>query len=146
MPTVPGCCSVTVYVCDTDVLQVSPESHREVGEELVTDFELFQSEFKRWQERFGLNGWQVYFIHKPLDKSYASISWDISNMTATAYLSSKVRKIDEPDNDIAAHAKHEAIHLLVGRLKTAASYRYISKDEIEEANEELVHKLEKLIE
>jgi len=42
-------------------------------------------------------------------------------------------------------AKHEAIHLLLCRLENNAKWRYISKEEVDEAVEELVVKLEELI-
>jgi hypothetical protein len=42
-------------------------------------------------------------------------------------------------------AKHEAIHLLTNRLVNLAHNRFTRKHELEEATEEVVYKLEKLI-
>ncbi len=54
-------------------------------------------------------------------------------------------KMGAPLKDIRASAKHEAIHLLVGRLEQDGRYRYSSESEIYEATEGLVHRLENLI-
>lgn len=109
------------------------------------DFELFQREFKRWQERFGLAGYTVYFKHEPIEDYFADIEVNQDNMVATTRLNSNVPKNWNPHKDIRRSAKHEAIHLLVSRLEKNARYRYVSETEIYECTEELVHKLENLI-
>ena len=109
------------------------------------DFELFQQEFKKWQYRFGLTGYKVYFKHEPLDGSFASINVNQGDMIATVRLNSTLPDKDKPFRDIKRSAKHEALHLLVGRLEQDGRYRYASESEIYEAGEELVNKLEELI-
>ena len=109
------------------------------------DFELFQSEFKGWQNRFGLTGYKVYFKYEPLDSSFADIKINQGEMVVTARLNSELPYKDKPHKDIKRSAKHEALHLLVGRLEQNGRYRYCSENEIYEAVEELVFKLEELI-
>jgi hypothetical protein len=109
------------------------------------DFELFQSEFKKWQVKFGLTGYQVYFKYEPFDDGFADMQINQTAMVVTVRLSSKLPDKDKPYKDIKRTAKHEAIHLLVGRLEQNGRYRYSSSDEIYEATEELVVKLEDLI-
>ena len=109
------------------------------------DFELFQKEFKKWQERFGLMGYTVYFGYEELDGAFADIRIKQGEMVATIRLNSKLSDGDKPHRDIKKDAKHEAIHLLVGRLAENAEYRYSSKAELYEATEELVNKLGNLI-
>jgi len=109
------------------------------------DFALFQEEFKRWQKIFGLTGYQIYFKYEPLDSVFASISINQGEMVATVRLNSKIGKEDKPFKDIKRDAKHEAIHLLIGRLSQDARYRYSSEGELLEATEELVNKLIDLI-
>ena len=109
------------------------------------DFELFQSEFKRWQKIFGLTGYKVYFKHEPLEKSFADIEINQEDMVATIRLNSKLPDKDKPFQDIKRHAKHEALHLLIGRLEMNGRYRFVSSGEMYEASEDLVHKLEDLI-
>src|SRR4030042_1553542 len=109
------------------------------------DFKLFQSEFKKWQQQFGLNGYKVYFKYEPMDDAFATIDISPNDMVATTRLSSKLPDKDKPHQDISYDAKHEALHLMVGRLEAAARCRYSTRDEIYEAVEELVHRLEGLI-
>ena len=109
------------------------------------DFELFQREFRKWQKLFGLTGYKVYFKYEPIDGSFASICIIQTDMVATVTLGSKLSDRDKPYKHIKRSAKHEAIHLLVGRLEQNGRYRYTSENEIYEATEELVFKLENLI-
>ena len=111
----------------------------------MEDFELFQTEFKKWQQRFGLTGYKVYFKYEPLDSSFADMSINQSDVVATIRLNSDLPDKDKPYKDIKGSAKHEALHLLVGRLEKDGRYRYTSENEIYEATEELVIKLGKLI-
>jgi len=108
------------------------------------DFELFQSEFKKWQVKFGLTGYKVYFKHEPLD-SFADIRINQGDMVATIGFNSDLPDKDKPFLDVKCSAKHEALHLLIGRLEMAGHYRYSSEHEIWEASEELVHRLEGLL-
>jgi len=112
---------------------------------LNKDFELFQKEFKKWQKLFGLTGWGVYFKYEPLEKSFADIYINLEDMVATIRLNSKLPDKDKPHKDIKRSAKHEALHLLVGRLEFNGRYRFVSDGEISESSEELVRKLENLI-
>ncbi len=109
------------------------------------DFELFQSEFKKWQYKFGLTGYRVYFKHEPLDSGFARISVKQNDMVATLSLNSRILKKHEPFKDVKCSAKHEALHLLLMKMECCASARYVSEREIYEASEELVTKLEGLI-
>lgn len=109
------------------------------------DFELFQKEFKKWQKLFGLIGYQVYFKYEPLDGSFACINVKQGDSVATVRLNSVVSNDDKPYRDVRKSAKHEAIHLLIGRLEMNGRYRYTSETELYEAAEELVVRLEGLI-
>jgi len=109
------------------------------------DFELFQSEFKKWQQKFGLTGYKVYFKHEAIDGCFASIEISQGEMVATVRLNSGLPDKDKPFEDIERSAKHEALHLLVGRLEQNGRCRYSSENEIYEATEELVFKLEELV-
>ncbi|MFA6307069.1 MAG: hypothetical protein WC639_04670 [Patescibacteria group bacterium] len=107
------------------------------------DFKLFQSEFKKWQQKFGLTGYKVYFEYTPLKGCFAQYELDQYNMVATVRLNSDDK--NNPDKHVALSAKHEAIHLLIGKLDHLSRSRYIQPEETDEAVEELVFKLEELI-
>ena len=109
------------------------------------DFELFKKEFKKWQQKFGLTGYKVYFKHELLEKSFADVNINQGEMVATVRLNSNLPDKEKPHKHVALSAKHEALHLLVGRLEKNGCCRFIGSDEIYEATEELVFKLEDLI-
>uniref|UniRef100_A0A6H1ZG65 Peptidase n=1 Tax=viral metagenome TaxID=1070528 RepID=A0A6H1ZG65_9ZZZZ len=109
------------------------------------DFELFQKEFTKWQQKFGLTGYQVYFKHAPLDKAFANIIVKQRSMVATVTLNSEIDEDGKPFKDIKNSAKHEALHLLVARLEGNGHYRYSTEVEIYEAAEELVIRLQSLV-
>ena len=109
------------------------------------DFLLFQKTFKEYQQKFGLTGYKVYFKYEPLEKAYASIMCEQGDLVATVRLNSELPEKHKLHKDIKGSAKHEALHLLLMRLEILAKYRYANSDEIYEAAEELVHKLEELI-
>ena len=109
------------------------------------DLLLFKKEFGKWQDKLGLTGYSTFFYHEPLDGCYADIGINLDGMVATLRLNSDLTKQEKKDKDIRTSAKHEAIHLLVGRLSENARYRHTSAAELRECVEELVCKLEKLI-
>ena len=109
------------------------------------DFSDFKRYFKEYQNLFGLSGYKVYFKHEELNKSFANITINLGEMVATVRLNNKLPDKDKPHKDVKNDAKHEALHLLIGRLDLNASCRYATENEIYESAEELVHKLEGLI-
>ena len=111
----------------------------------MTNFELFQKDFNKWRYHFGLTGYKVYFKYEPLENSFADIHINQGEMVAIVTLNSKLPEKDKPFKHIKRSAKHEALHLLVGRLEQNARFRYSSENEIYEATEELVFKLEELV-
>ena len=111
----------------------------------MNEFEQFQAYFKEYQQRFGLNGYELYFKHEPIEGGFAGIRVDLSDMVAVVTFASNISKKEKAIHDIKQSAQHEAIHLLLMRLTLLAKYRYTTKDEIYEAVKEVEHKLEGLI-
>lgn len=109
------------------------------------DFAQFKRYFEEYQQKFGLIGYKCYFKYKPLEDSFAEISINQIDMVATVILNSKLPEKDNPFKDTKRSAKHEVIHLLLARLEDRAKSRYITENEIYEAVEEVVFKLERLI-
>jgi len=112
---------------------------------MAKDFIKFQDYFKKYQHKFGLTGYKAYFKYEPLETNFADIQINQTNMAVTIRLNSDLPGKDKPFRDIKRSAKHEAIHLLLGRLENRASSRYATENEIYEAVEELVNKLEELL-
>ncbi len=108
------------------------------------EFEVFKTEFTKWQKEFGLTGYRVYFKYEPCE-GFADIFVDPESMVATVRLNSELDEEDKPFLDVKRSAKHEAIHLLTNRLESLARTRYTNPDEIYKVAEELTIKLEELI-
>ena len=106
----------------------------------MTDFELFQKEFKKWQIKFGCTGYGVFFEYADIDGGFADITMNRETMVITVRLDKCT-----PKKQIRLSAKHEAIHLMLNRLEWAALNRWASLDDIYSATEEVVYKLEELI-
>ena len=109
------------------------------------DFEIFKREFLKYQKLFGLTGWKVYFKYEESDVSFASIQMDFDNSVATVRLNSHLPDKDHPFKDVRRSAKHEVIHLLLGRIEGEARARYTTQGTLGEALEEAIHRLESLI-
>ena len=109
------------------------------------DFELFQSEFKKWQKLLGLTNYKVYFKYEELEETFASISVNLKDMVATVCLNSILPDKDKAHKDIMGSARHEAIHLLLSKLEREASSRFTLEEDIYEEVEGIVHRLEELL-
>jgi hypothetical protein len=111
------------------------------------EFTSFKRWFKYYQDKFGLNGYNVYFVYEDdADCNYAYIITKHDKGVATVFLNSSLDKKHKYTGYIRETAKHEALHLLLGRLSWWAKERYATDDAIDMACEELVVKLEKLLE
>jgi hypothetical protein len=129
-----------------DLTLASNKAERGKAKHPKDDFRAFQKYFKEYQRKFGLTGYKTYFKFEPLNDCFANITVNQNDMIATVRLNSRLPDKDKPHKDIKRNAKHEAIHLLLFRLEHRACSRYVLEEEIYEAVEELVFKLEDLIE
>jgi len=112
------------------------------------DFQLFKSECEKWLKRFELGGWKVYFTHQAHSQdTFATCYSNTLGRNATIYFTDEwddeIRKLTP--EAVKETAKHEMIHLLLARLSDNGRARYVVIDEIDEAEEELVRKLENII-
>ena len=109
------------------------------------EFLAFQREFKKYQQLLGLTGYKVYFKHEPIDDAFADIECNQVARVVTVRLNSLLPDKDKPRRNSKQSGKHEALHLLLHNLESCARSRYIRDNEIYEACEEIVFKLENLI-
>lgn len=105
------------------------------------DFEIFKKEFTYYQKLFGLTGYKVYFKSEHFEDCFADITIDHKDSVATV----RLNDTPSPDRHVKDSAKHEALHLLFCKIESLADNRYIRKEEVSQATEELVFKLENLI-
>ena len=108
-------------------------------------FEEFKKECLRLQKEWGLNGYRLFFYFKELESRYAESETDLKGMTASIRLSSELSELALGDLNISEAAKHEMIHVLLGRVLTMGYTRFIDKKEMVSAEEEVVRILEKIL-
>ena len=104
------------------------------------DAEYFQEEFLRWVIRFGLQDWELMFIHKTVD-SEARVDSYYKDKVAHITLS-----IDWADHTVTKCslrecARHEAVHLALATLDHLANDRYATKDQLDMAIEDAVRRI-----
>ena len=107
-------------------------------------FEKFKAEFLRWRDVFGLTQYRIDFILKEMKDDYACIQIWEKEKIATVMLTTVIKN-KQLDSGPEAHAKHEAIHLLIHRLGWLGGSRYITDDELDEEAEAIVTRLEKVL-
>lgn len=90
-------------------------------------------------------GYKIFFEYLPFNDDFAGIKIELPDRTVTVRLNSKLPKWEQEHKDVKRLAKHEAIHLLLGRLYELAKERYVSVAELYEADEEIAYKLTDLL-
>ena len=118
---------------------------KQAKEQETGEFGMFREEFEKYQRMFGLLGYRVFFESGPFGDDFAGIKIELEGMSASVKLNSKLPAWEKPFKDVKRHAKHEALHLLIGRLYELGKTRCVSGSDLYEAAEELVHKLEVLL-
>ena len=111
------------------------------------EFNRFKKEFLRWMEILSIKGFKPYFFHEPLDGNYASITVNESGKACNVSYTSELSKIDKEQSDgPESHAKHEAIHLFISKIRYLGEERFTASSEIRNEEERLVRILEKVLE
>ena len=112
----------------------------------MKNFNLFKKRCQYWIKKLGMNNYGIDIRpdDKPTKTSKACIIVDDE-----AFLASILFAIDNNKKasvaDIEDSAKHEVIHLLLGRMSKLGTKRFCSNDEIYAAEEEVVQRLLKII-
>jgi len=110
------------------------------------DFEYFKERCLYWLDRFQLNNWEVNFKHEYIKGSQTQLTRSYSGCRATLWLSTEIDIFAKSaKKEIDDNAKHEVTHILCSNLSGLAHNRYISENEIDKTEEELVMKLLRII-
>ena len=114
------------------------------------DFQIFKDSFLYWQKELGLMDYEIFFEHiylKPVDfEVYARIYVTTMGRAVTVQLNLKIDKDSKKHwTGPAASGKHEAIHLLLNRLRWLGESRYLESSDLQEEEESLVRRLEKVL-
>ncbi len=108
------------------------------------DFELFKITCKEWLEKLQLSDWCILYEHKEIGNLGQSTLNEIDGL-ATITLTIDFGDDILNDEAIKEVARHECLHILVAELARLAKNRYITANQVRQAEEHLVLKLERLI-
>ena len=112
------------------------------------DFELFKKTCLEWQKKLYLDSWELFFVHEKATGARAAIRTETTNHQAVVVFATDWSKANiEPKTPEAIKkvAVHEMCHLLIGNLSNLGNSRYVSEDEINSAEEEVVRRLLKVL-
>lgn len=102
----------------------------------------------RWQKAWSLDSWELIFFHKDLSKqqAFALTNVDLQSHQAVITFGTEVPvEVDYSRAGMSRTAKHEMVHVLLGKLMELAQYRFAMQREFDEAGHELVVKLMALL-
>ena len=108
-----------------------------------TNFGVFKKECLKWQKKLELNNYDIEIKQGSSNTFMHAWCKTEADYNADVYFDRTWKSPSLPE--IKAAAKHEMVHILLGRLSVNAKSRFISPGEIQEAEEEVVRKLTKLI-
>lgn len=105
-------------------------------------FKIFKKECAKWIEFFGLKDWEVRYIHEKDYENLASISFNVSNGNVVFSLSIHWGTLKPTIHELKITAFHEVVELLLARLRALARARYVTPEEIIEANHAIIRRME----
>lgn len=115
-------------------------------------FEIFKKECEYWIEKFKLDNWTFVYEWRDISKHGVDGACNQGGLNYVAHISLDTDIDDENiskeisiEQEIKNCAKHEITHILIKRMKLLAIQRYVREEEIEDEEESLVRKLEKLL-
>ncbi len=107
------------------------------------DFELFESECKKWIERFGLKCWEICYMHTKLGNDRtAECSYDMMGRTATLSLNTEIDDDMYGGRSIHRDAFHEVAELLLVRIRVLSMQKRATEDDIHEEIHSIIRVLE----
>ena len=113
----------------------------------MKNFNLFKKRCQYWIKKLGMNNYGVLINVDKIDitdRAMAYIKVDDETFLASIFFVTHNNK-KASVADIEDSAKHEVIHLLLGRMSKLGTKRFCSNDEIYAAEEEVVQRLLKII-
>lgn len=107
------------------------------------DFDLFVKECKNWVEFLELNRWDIQYIWKSgKNDNWCNAGCRVyRDATAEIFFDTEWQREDKTVDNIKISAKHEVLHVLLGRMKDSMFKRFVSEDEMLAAEEEVVRLL-----
>lgn len=108
------------------------------------DFQRFKAEFILWQKRLGLTDWRVCFEHGKVKDAYAEIFANAEGRISTVVFADQCEGEGLLGYDPKATGRHEALELLLSKLKDIARARDFLEADLDETVHAVIRRLENL--
>lgn len=110
-------------------------------------FDYFKKCCNYYIDKFKLDSWSFFFHQESQNGSMAKTRINYVDQVATVILAETWNSIGIFDlkKEIKNTAKHEIIHVLIGRFAGLVNSRHVGEDEMTNAEESLVIKLSSLL-
>lgn len=108
------------------------------------EINLFKSEVKRLWELWGMTGWVLDVSDDDCEYD-ASCSTNLLQRRILIQVNRKPKKLPLNDDAIKELARHEMIHALLEPIGSLNFSRFVTKDECDAADHEVLHRLSGLL-
>ena len=112
------------------------------------DFEVFKRECEYWVKKLQLDDMEIHYWHENPTNERADASTSIDTVGRRADIRFSVDNFDPNEFSlkyIKDVARHEMLHILLDGLNDVAHSRFILRDQITQATEVIIRKLEKIL-
>jgi hypothetical protein len=110
----------------------------------LSNFESFKKSYKKYQNLFEMNSYNVQFVHGNFKDRFAISRFKAQAHVVTVGLSKDWWERTPNEKELDKCALHEACHLLIFKLSNATESRFLTESEFIELDEEITIKLENI--
>jgi len=103
--------------------------------------ELYKKEVLKWMTRFKIGGWDVNFDFDEENDGVANTTWNLEGRVCAFRIARDWEKDPLTNKTIKETALHEVLHLILARIMSLSTARYMRKTELIEAQEEATNTL-----
>jgi len=100
---------------------------------------LFTDTCQYWVNRFGLKGWEISYMSRPMDENVAEFVGHIPSRQVTIVLNNCLDDDEATEKEIKKCALHEVCELLLARIVEYMKSEHTPDNVVEEATHEVIH-------
>jgi hypothetical protein len=104
-------------------------------------YEIFQEEVQKWLEKLGLSEWDVHITTDDLGNDRGEALFNVGSYKCTISLTDTLQGCNGLESEIRRCAKHEVLHLLIGKLYCLAKDREWNEDEYASEEHGVINRL-----
>ena len=109
-------------------------------------FEIFQEECQKWIDALGLYDWDFYIDVDDLQDDRGQAIFDVMGKKAIIDIADKLEGCNGLECEIRRCARHEILHILIGKLYILAKNREWNESEYIIEEHSIINRLNKVLE